>query len=297
MAGHKVLAAVVTHNRVMLLKRCLEALVGQTFSNLSILVINNDSTDGTAELLESFDVNVITQSNVGAAGGWKTAIDYFESTDADFIWLMDDDGFPEKNSLEVLMSAVKATDAAVSSVLLVEGTEDKFVFPYPVIDSSDGKPVFLAKRRKFRSLEELKDAGYSVEYPFAHFFNGSLISRNALSLAGNVDINYFIYGEELDFLYRLQNFGAVRTILASRHYHPDVSDRPFGSTKFFYYLKNSIIINWKYHNLFLLRSACCVAIGIARSVLRNGFRVFAFNHIKLIPRAIVDAMRNIFEQG
>ena len=47
-----VLALVVTYNRLNYLKRCLEFLENQDRKINQILVINNDSNDGTQQFLE-----------------------------------------------------------------------------------------------------------------------------------------------------------------------------------------------------------------------------------------------------
>ena len=63
----KILTALITHNRLELLKRCVNSLENQSFKDHEILVINNSSTDGTEEYLKSKNINTITQSNSGSA--------------------------------------------------------------------------------------------------------------------------------------------------------------------------------------------------------------------------------------
>ena len=48
----KITAVVVTYNRKELLKRTIECLRSQTRTLDSIIVVNNSSTDGTAEIAE-----------------------------------------------------------------------------------------------------------------------------------------------------------------------------------------------------------------------------------------------------
>ena len=48
----KVIVVVVTYNRKVLLKECLDALLSQKYQNFNILVIDNASTDGTKEYIE-----------------------------------------------------------------------------------------------------------------------------------------------------------------------------------------------------------------------------------------------------
>jgi GT2 family glycosyltransferase len=109
----KVTATIVTHNRLDLLKQTLNLLLDSQGGFLKhILVINNASTDGTEEFLDSLqDVRFIivhSKENLGGAGGFNAAVKYFiTQTDDDFVWLMDDDTFVKADSLEKLVEATK----------------------------------------------------------------------------------------------------------------------------------------------------------------------------------------------
>ena len=67
----KVLAVVVTYNRLKCLKNCVSALRKQTYKCVDIMVVNNGSNDGTAEWLHGEKgLFVIYQNNCGGAGGF-----------------------------------------------------------------------------------------------------------------------------------------------------------------------------------------------------------------------------------
>ena len=67
----KILAVIVTYNRVNDLKNCVNSLRRQTYKYFDILVVNNGSTDGTKEFVDSLeDIIVIHQDNLGGAGGF-----------------------------------------------------------------------------------------------------------------------------------------------------------------------------------------------------------------------------------
>ena len=58
-----------------LLKECIQSLRNQTHKLDEIFIINNSSTDGTLEWLNTqTDLTVITQENSGSAGGQYTGI-------------------------------------------------------------------------------------------------------------------------------------------------------------------------------------------------------------------------------
>ena len=88
----KVTAVVVTYNRVNLLQRVVKALESQTIELYKIFVVNNGSTDGTKEWLDSqTNLTVIHQDNVGGSGGFYRGIKEASKEETDWIWCMDDD--------------------------------------------------------------------------------------------------------------------------------------------------------------------------------------------------------------
>ena len=94
MTGNKVSAAIVTYNRLDLLKESLAAVLNQTDYLSHVIVINNMSNDGTEEYLNELEderlVVFNSKENLGGAGGFNKAVRLFaEETDDDFVWLME----------------------------------------------------------------------------------------------------------------------------------------------------------------------------------------------------------------
>lgn len=265
----KVLAVIVTHNREALLSRCLDHLLAQSGGAPDILVVNNASTDGTVRMLVERGIDAVTQDNVGSAGGWHRGIAEAQARGYDAVWLMDDDGFPDHGALAVLQGALEPGVACASSVVLREDDAGQFVFPFPRLDSA-GLPRLFAWPRKYASMSELVAVAKEGQYPFAHFFNGALVSLAAVREAGNVDRDFFIFGDEVDYFFRLRSAGSVMTVLDARHYHPDVASRPYTPAKIYYYVKNTLILNHRYFSLAWLRDVLTVGVAIVRTGRRNG---------------------------
>lgn len=112
----RVAGIVVTYNRKKLLLENIESLLKQTQKSLlTIIVIDNDSTDGTREALYSYvkKKNIIyvnTGKNLGGAGGFHYGIRYAAEKGFDYIWVMDDDCIPTKTALESLLCASQKLD-------------------------------------------------------------------------------------------------------------------------------------------------------------------------------------------
>ena len=268
----RILAVVVTHNRSSLLDRCLKALKFQSTKPDLILVINNGSTDDTDEVIARHGVLQIKQDNIGSAGGWHTGIQYFSKNKFDACWLMDDDGFPESSALENLKLNLRDTDSCISSCVMKENNRSEFVFPMPRLNALNN-PILFGFKRKYYNLNEINNLNLD-SYPYAHLFNGALIVAKSVEAIGNINKDYFIMGDEVDYFYRLKTVGNVRTIFSAIHYHPDVSKRQYSNDKIYYLLKNTIINHNKYFDKAMIRNACLILVVMLRVLKRNGLGFF-----------------------
>lgn len=215
-------------------------------------------------------VTVITQENVGSAGGWHRAIQYALEHDFDAVWLMDDDGFPAYESLAKLEQALVPGVACASSIVVQEDSSDHFVFPFPILDKV-GIPKLFSLPRKISTVQELLLRSQNGIYPFAHLFNGALVSCEAIRRVGNVNKDFFIFGDEVDFLFRLRSAGQVISVLNAKHFHPDVSQRPYTPMKVYYYLKNTLVLNSRYFDWPWVRHVLTVVAVLMRTAQRNSW--------------------------
>ena len=122
------------------------------------------------------------------------------------------------------------------------------------------------------TLDELKAARSDGTYPVASMFNGALVSTDAVRQVGNVDTEFFIFGDEVDFGLRLRQAGRTLSHIDARHYHPAVEQRPLTDVKVYYFIKNTLIINARYYDRPWLRHVLTVAIILFRVTVRNGLR-------------------------
>ena len=108
-----VCAVVVTYNRRELLEECLAALAAQTRPVDHVLVVDNASTDGTADLLQERYAEqvelVALPTNEGGAGGFHEGLRLAHAAGHEWIWLMDDDTIPTPTALEELLAAPART--------------------------------------------------------------------------------------------------------------------------------------------------------------------------------------------
>lgn len=112
----KIAAVIVTYNRHKLLGRCIKAVLGQKNISCDVLIIDNGSTDGTADFVrneyggrrEVLYIN--TGKNTGGAGGFCIGIREAAKRGYEYIWMMDDDVIPKETALAMLFTADQRLD-------------------------------------------------------------------------------------------------------------------------------------------------------------------------------------------
>ena len=108
----KVAAVIVTYNRKELLKECIGCILSQQGYVPDIIVVDNDSSDGTEDALAPYvEAQRVfyfnTGSNLGGAGGFQYGIRKGVELGYQYLWLMDDDCMPKDTALRALLSAAK----------------------------------------------------------------------------------------------------------------------------------------------------------------------------------------------
>jgi GT2 family glycosyltransferase len=186
-----IIAVVVTYNRVSLLREVLASLEGQSGGLDEIIVVDNASTDGTAQFLTGWQgprrTNIRQTDNTGGAGGFKTGIKSAFDRKADWIWCMDDDCVPRDDALERLLEAARAKPAAgffASRVLWTDGSPCLMNGTIPLVGH---------KRSPTETITPI--AGCS--------FVSVLISRAAVADAGLPVAEFFIWYDDVEYTRRI----------------------------------------------------------------------------------------------
>lgn len=193
MKTRKVIAVVVTYNRLELLKKCIEKL--RENRPAQIIVVNNDSTDGTAQWLENqTDLLVIHQENLGGSGGFYTGIQKAMEEDADWIWCMDDDVFPHSDCLTNLL---RFTEDSSTGILAPRRLMDGEIFTNDFCRYNLTNP--------FRSMYQKRLKGKDIQKPteiVGTAFEGLFVSRTVIEEIGFPNKDLFIFCDDTDFCLR-----------------------------------------------------------------------------------------------
>lgn len=215
----RVAAVVVTRNRKEELALNLEALYEQSLPISRIIVVDNDSSDGTLDYLKQQtaiheNLTIITMGkNTGGAGGFYEGMKRAIHEDAAYIWLMDDDGRPLN---------VHALADLVAHAQKVTETNSLIMLNSMVVSGEDSTSfLFAGGRDSVQEFMAIADEGVVSNHVSP--FNGTLVSDALVRKIGFPNPDFFIKGDEFDYVRRARAANAhIATICSSLFYHPQV---------------------------------------------------------------------------
>lgn len=272
----KIVAVVVTFNRIDLVKRTISSLRSQTRKLDGIIVIDNDCTDGTAKWLDSQDsLTVIHQENTGGSGGFWRGIKEAYERGYDWIWCMDDDVFPKEDCLELLLKHRHDSIGILCPHRIMNGTS--FLTESRVINLTNpfkNTYDFPLKSSDIENKNIIDIQGMS--------FEGPLIKRDVVTKIGFPNKDLFILYDDTDYSYRtiLSGYRVVfvkNAIMEKYHFissNSKVQILLANKWKIPYHIRNSAYFCHKYGKNVFVRGC-----GAMPFVIKMYFAIL-FNFIK-----------------
>lgn len=195
---------IVTWNRLNLLKTCIDAARVNAVE-ADILVVDNASTDGTAEWLRTQeDVRVLSlPKNIGGAGGFAEGMKFARERGYEWLWVMDDDVVPLPGGLRALLEYSKRYDAVQPTKLDSKGRVWEFE---GLLDVRSLRRSNIEHKRAFAVADAVPCNAACFE---GLFFKSALIGRTGLPFA-----DFFITWDDIYYgllLSRVTQFVYVKT--------------------------------------------------------------------------------------
>jgi len=204
---------IVNWNSGPFLARCLEHLQRQTIRPDRIIVVDNASSDGSAQCtLEAGAELFAMQTNLGFAAGNNCAL---AECDSDFVACLNPDAFPAPDWMERLLDAASAFPdvAAFGSRQLNADQPDKLDGIGDVYHISG-----LVWRLRYGCYQNASDM--IAREIFSPCAAAALYRRSSLIEIGGFDEDFFCYVEDVDlgFRLRLAGYRAIYVPLAVVHH-------------------------------------------------------------------------------
>lgn len=283
---------VVAYNRRDLLEETLKGLLEQTRPVDRIVVVDNASTDGSADMVAAVapaaDL-VVVPRNTGGAGGFTIGVARaIAEHGADLVWVMDDDTVPRRGALEGLLDARAALpDAGVyaSRVVWTDGR------PHPMNTPRTKRLVSRGTRRAAAAADcrPVRSASFvSLLFPAA------LVARRGLPIA-----DYFLWNDDFEYSARLVRGGigmsCERSVVEHRtKAFSGIAVDP--GERFYLEVRNKAWLLRRSHALSPAEKGFYAAVSAVRwvqvfvrsrdrAVLRSGLRRGLRDGLRTVPRA------------
>lgn len=243
---YKVAAIVVTYNRLDLLKKCIIALEHQSEMQIEhLIIINNNSTDGTAEYLSKLPYEgVIVKNldkNLGGAGGFNKGLKVaIEETNDNYFWMMDDDTFVHTDTL----MAFKRAGISINN---------SFSFLSANVKDPNGRVANVPET----SEEWTSNLGSGLVQVSNASFVSIFIKRQAISSIGYPISDFFIWHDDTEYTMRLNRFLNGYLVADADVTHNAVvgdtkitaiNDNEKRISRYFYLFRNEVYIMRQYFN-------------------------------------------------
>ena len=221
---NRIAVLIVTFNRLDKLKKALSAYDEQIYKPYEICVVDNNSTDGTREYLTNWVSNnssyrrcvINLEKNIGGSGGFYEGIKAIMIRDFDWLWIADDDAYPEKDALAQMNECINSLP------------NDQIRAICSSVETSDGLDL---AHRKIKGNYVLGVSAPMELYSKKEFeisvfsFVGSCVERRALIECGLPMKDFFIWFDDTEYSLRVNEKFKIICVPGIRVFHDTIIEK------------------------------------------------------------------------
>jgi GT2 family glycosyltransferase len=186
---------VLTYNAREFIERCLAALFGQTYPNFEVIVVDNASSDGTADFVSERFPNarlVRSRDNAGYGAGNNRGV---ADAVGEVLVFLNPDAIPEQTWLTQLVEAMQrhGRQFATSKITLLSNQQRL---------NSGGNLIHYLGLSFCRGLKSPRSSYNRVELISGASGAACAMSRKLFDLIGGFDASFFLYHDDVDLSLR-----------------------------------------------------------------------------------------------
>ena len=268
----KIAVVIVTYNRLEKLKKALAFYEQQLHKPDYMVIVDNASTDGTANWLENwennnheFKVEIITSNeNLGGSGGFYLGEERAMQLPVDWIMIADDDAYPTPNYIQGLVKYIEKNNADNISIMCGAVEQNNSY-------CSNQRTLYKKFKWQLNFLYDVPAEYYTkkIIYIDNASYVGILINKKKLAQVGLVNKNFFIWWDDTEHLMRLREIGSIICIPRFIIKHDVEASNSNLSWKSYYGTRNKLVSHRKHLPLtfpfivlcFLLKTLLCPLKG------------------------------------
>ncbi|OPH56732.1 glycosyl transferase family 2 [Paenibacillus ferrarius] len=267
---------------------CIQSVFSSSTSyKYEIILIDNASSDGIIQAINEQYPQVVTIANTDNVGFSKANNQGIRVAKGRYVLLLNSDTIVQPDTLDTMvhfMDENPSVGASGCKIVLPDGSLDKACkrgFPTPSASFyyAFGFSKLFPKKPRFNQYQ----LGYlnpDDEYPIDSLVGAfMLIRREAIEQVGMLDEEFFMYGEDIDWCYRIKQAGWVNYYYPRTHivHHKGASSRrkPF---KIIYEFHRAMILfhnkHYRHKYSWLTNAIVYSGVGLkfALSLARNKLR-------------------------
>ncbi|NQW36405.1 MAG: glycosyltransferase family 2 protein [Flavobacteriales bacterium] len=241
---------IVSYNAKHFLQLCLQSVV-KAIGNIEaeIIVIDNQSTDGTCEMLRSDFVDVKLIANKENLGFAKANNIGVANAKGDYVLILNPDTVVAEDTFTDCLDFAKTQkNLGALGVKLVDGTgrflpESKRNFPTPLVTLFKMFGLKSKKHAYYANHIDKNSCGNVAILVGAFMF----LKRETYLAVEGFDTDYFMYGEDIDLSYKLTKAGYQNYYLGTSsiiHFKGESTKKNVKYLKYFY---KAMFIFYKKH--------------------------------------------------
>jgi len=208
---------IVNYKTQELTSNCVDSIIKSNTRGLDyeIIVVDNASEDGSIEAIEKQFPQVRTIKNQENLGFSKANNMGIKIAEGDYILLLNSDTIVEFNTLKEALQFIKDhkhTGALGCKILLPSGKLDaacKRSFPTPA------NGIYHSLNLDMAFPDNVRLGAYNLTYADENKTSSidcimgafMMVPRKVIDEVGMLDEDYFMYGEDVDWCYRIKNAG------------------------------------------------------------------------------------------
>ena len=272
---------IVTYNGEKWIQKCLSSVMKSDIKH-NIIVIDNASNDNTSNIIKDYfpEVELIENTeNIGFGRANNIGIKKAYDESADFIFLLNQDAYVEKDTIRKLVNIAKSNqNFGIISPVHLNGNGDALDFNF----SNYIVPRHCQGFYSDLYLNNLSDSVYQVKFVNAAAW---LISRQCIETIGGFNPIFDMYGEDDNYIHRVYYHGFMVGIYPfARIFHDrsQMNISTYFTDKKMVLKRDFIINNCNIHNHFNTKNLCKeYLILIFKALLKFDFYSFNIHKYKL----------------
>lgn len=244
---------ILNWNRVGDTLECLDSLARMDYPSYSIVVVDNGSTDGSPEAIERWGTRktpvelIRNDINLGFVRGSNQGTRHALSTNAEYVFLLNNDTVVEPDALSLLVATAERSGERSGKRFGDVGMVGPKIFQYGkdnVLDSAGTRTIpWLAQGFLIGHGEE--DHGQYDNPGEMPYVTGTalLVKRAVLEEVGLMDEDYFCYFDDFDWGMKARKAGYILLLEPSAVVHHKGSQTAgFGSPFYVHHMVRSRIL-------------------------------------------------------